>query len=55
MHSGSYEPALEIGGRLEAGAVHINDVALYEDAHEVTRWQWITARDTPDPMPLGAA
>ena len=77
LHSGSYERALEVGGRLEAGAVHINDVTVNDeavapfpaikasgnqtafggpaDAHEFTRWQWTTAREKPNPMPLGGA
>ncbi len=77
VHSSSYAHALEVGGRLEAGAVHINDVTVNDeavapfpaikasgnqtafggpaDAHEFTRWQWVTAREKPNPMPLGAA
>ena len=77
LHSGSFEHALAVGERLEAGAVHINDATVNDeavapfpaikasgnqtafggpaDAHEFTRWQWLTIRETPNPMPLGAA
>lgn len=73
VHSGSYERALEVGGRLEAGAVHINDVTVNDeavapfpaiqasgnqtafggpaDAHEFTRWRWVTARERAHPAP----
>jgi benzaldehyde dehydrogenase (NAD) len=32
LHSGSYEHALAVGQRLEAGAVHINDVTVNDEA-----------------------
>ncbi len=32
VHSGSYERALEVGGRLEAGAIHVNDVTVNDEA-----------------------
>jgi benzaldehyde dehydrogenase (NAD) len=75
VHGGSYQRALEVGRRLQAGAVHINDITVNDeavapfpaikasgnqtafggpaDAGEFTRWQWVTASETPNPIPLG--
>ncbi len=32
LHAGSYEHAIEVGSRLQAGAVHINDVTVNDEA-----------------------
>jgi benzaldehyde dehydrogenase (NAD) len=75
VHGGSYDRAVAVGRRLHAGAVHINDITVNDeavapfpaikasgnqtafggpaDAGEYTRWQWTTARETPNPIPLG--
>ncbi|MFH5822183.1 aldehyde dehydrogenase family protein [Georgenia sp. AZ-5] len=77
VHGGSYEHAMEVGRRLEAGAVHVNDMTVNDEAvapfpavkasgnqtafggpadvGEFTRWQWVTARETPNPVPIGGA
>ncbi len=77
VHSGSFEHALAVGERLEAGAIHINDATVNDEAvapfpaikasgnqtafggpadgHEFTRWQWVTTREKPNAIPLGAA
>ena len=39
LHSGSYDRAIEVGSRLEAGAVHINDVTVNPEGNPSTLFQ----------------
>lgn len=77
VHGDTYDHAMEVGRRLQAGAVHINDMTVNDEAvapfpaikasgnqtafggpadtGEFTRWQWVTAMEKPNPVPIGGA